>query len=77
MEERLEQARLAYEHAVYAGDSGELAAAERELDRAEHLAGLPVTTSPLDRHLVRARLEPPGRRSRHALPMGLTKWLIY
>ncbi|MFD0882962.1 tetratricopeptide repeat protein [Streptosporangium algeriense] len=35
MEGRIEKAKLAYEHAVFVGDAGELAAAERELDKAE------------------------------------------
>ncbi|WP_049572552.1 tetratricopeptide repeat protein [Nonomuraea sp. SBT364] len=35
MEGRVEQARLAYEHAVFVGDAGELATAERALDQAE------------------------------------------
>ncbi|MEV4220426.1 tetratricopeptide repeat protein [Nonomuraea sp. NPDC049725] len=34
-EDRIEQARLAYERAVYAGDQGVLSEAERELDKVE------------------------------------------
>ncbi|MBF8187981.1 tetratricopeptide repeat protein [Nonomuraea sp. K274] len=35
MEGRIEKAKLSYEHAVFVGDVGELAAAERELDKVE------------------------------------------
>ncbi|MFI6906160.1 hypothetical protein ACIBKY_33190 [Nonomuraea sp. NPDC050394] len=34
-EARVEKAKLSYEHAVFVGDDGELAAAERELDKVE------------------------------------------
>ena len=35
VEGRIEKAKLSYEHAVFVGDVGELAAAERELDKVE------------------------------------------